>query len=417
MSYSIPQAVCKAQPFDSFYLYDQAAIFQATAQLKAAFPQATFLYSMKTNPNPHVAQAVVSQGFGVDAASAGEVQLAVKLGLPKAHIQYSAPGKTLQNIRDTIHQATLIADSFGEIDRIAQVAQELGLVADIGVRLHPDFSFDGGNAVPSKFGIDQSQFFAHLDALKALPTVKIVGIHCHLRSQELDGTRLDTYYRNLLSLAQQVQEALGYPLSFFNMGSGLGIPYGPEDQALDVEKLGHSVTHAMSQFKKVCPTTALYLETGRYAVGKAGYYVTRVLDKKVSRGETFVILHNTLNGFIRPSMALLVAGYGQGHPLPSNEPLFTSTDAFSFQAITHGTKPETVTLVGNLCTAADVVAKHITLPELSVGDLIVINNAGSYAAVVSPMQFSSQDKPAELFLQADGTVLTTLHHNGDVHHI
>lgn len=403
--FPVPESVCKAQPFDSFYLYDQATILKSTALLQESFPQVGFLYSMKTNPHPQVVETVLSQGFGVDAASVGEVMLGVKFGVEKARIQYSAPGKTAQMIADTIGCATLIADSLREVSLIDKIAQNLGIVAKIGVRIHPSFSFDGGAPSPSKFGIDEALFFAQLSQLQTLEHVKIVGIHCHLRSQELDSSALRAYYHNLLSLAHRVQAKLGYDLTFFNMGSGIGIPYAQGDTALDVKKLGHSLQSAMSQFQKACPNTALYLESGRYAVGKAGLYVTRVLDKKVSCGETFVILHNTLNGFIRPSMVHLVTAYAQGDALPGNEPLFTSKHAFSFHAITDGTTPETVTLVGNLCTATDVVAKHITLPELSVGDLIVINNAGSYAAVLSPMQFSSQEKPAELFLRQDGTVV------------
>ena len=147
------------------------------------------------------------------------------------------------------------------------------------------------------------------------------------------------------------------------------------------------------------------METGRYVVGKSGHYVVKVLDRKESMGTTFIILSNTLNGFIRPSLGQLVMGYAKDADPAGSEPLFTNRDAFQFIALTDERKQETVTLVGNLCTAADVIAKDISMPRLKQGDVIAITNAGSYGAVLSPMQFSSQTPPQQLLLRCDGTVV------------
>ena len=140
------------------------------------------------------------------------------------------------------------------------------------------------------------------------------------------------------------------------------------------------------------------IEVGRYAVGKSGIYVTKVMDRKVSCGKTYLILKNTLNGFIRPSLARLVCIYG-GAAAPC-EPLFTSEDAFEIRTLKEdGAEKETVTLVGNLCTAADVAAENVTMPRLDVGDVVIFTNAGNYGAVLSPAQFSSQARPAAGFLR------------------
>jgi len=124
----------------------------------------------------------------------------------------------------------------------------------------------------------------------------------------------------------------------------------------------------------------------------------------VSHGKTYIILKNTMNGFIRPSLAKMVLSYTNEVSPKGTEPLFTSRNAFSFITLKEGDEEETVTLVGNLCTSADVIAEDITLPRLEAGDLVVINNAGGYAAVLSPMQFSSQEKPSELFLTSKGDI-------------
>lgn len=132
-------------------------------------------------------------------------------------------------------------------------------------------------------------------------------------------------------------------------------------------------------------------------MGKNGIYVTKVLDKKFSRKKKYVILSNTLNGFVRPSMSKTVMKYASSSPMPY-EPFFTCEDAFQFKALTDRSDRETVNLVGNLCTAIDVIAEDISLPVLEKDDVIVITNAGAYASVLTPMQFSSQEKPPELFL-------------------
>lgn len=391
---------------DSFYLYDEGVIMEYTGRLRSDFPGVEFLYSIKCNPHPPVVKSVFGQGFGADAASLGEVLLAREQGLAAEKIYYSAPGKTEKDIARALGQCILIADSSSEVERIQKAAEVAGVTAKIGVRFNPSFGFGGGAGGPSKFGIDEDRALAALPGWKTLPNVEVAGIHVHLRSQELDAAVLAGYYEALFSLARRVQDALGRPLEFLNMGSGIGVQYGPEDPALDTAGLGKTVGALMDRFQTELPGTRILIEVGRYAVGKSGVYVTKVVDKKVSRGVTYVILKNTLNGFIRPSLARLVMGYAAEERPKGSEPLFTAPDAFGFHALAEEKREEeTVTLVGNLCTATDVVAQNITLPRLEVGDGVVITNAGSYAAVLSPMQFSAQTPPAQLFLTADGKVV------------
>ena len=243
--------------------------------------------------------------------------------------------------------------------------------------------------------------------INQLRNVEIIGMHIHLRSQELDFKLLEEYYEKILDLTVIFQNALGHDLHFVNMGSGIGLPYAQDDKALDTETLGKVTKELISNFKLKAPDIKVFIESGRYVVGKCGVYVTKVLDKKTSFGTTYVILNNTLNGFIRPSIAQLVMTYSSNESPAGSEPLFTAKNAFEIIPLTDEKETETVTLVGNLCTATDVVAKSIEVPILKCGDSVVITNAGSYAAVLSPKQFSSQVIPAELFLSVDGKVINT----------
>ncbi len=385
--------------YDSFYLYDESAILEHTGRLLEDLPGVEFLYSVKANPAPAVLKAVFSQGFGADAASLAEVERSAELGLPPEKICYSAPGKTEADIAAALPKAILVADSLGEVERIQAASAEADMRARIGIRINPDFSFGGGAGGPSKFGMDTDQAFAALPRWAELPNVEVVGLHVHLRSQELRADILEGYYRDMLGLARQFERALGRPLDFLNLGSGIGIPYAPDDTPLDTAALG-KVT---GELRRALPSTRILVEVGRYAVGLAGTFVTKVLDRKVSHGETFLILKNTLNGFMRPSLARMVMGHTDSPT--ATEPPFPAPDAFRFLPLSaHGGEEEIVTLVGSLCTAADIIAKNISLPRLEAGDGIAVTHAGSYAATLTPTAFSSQVPPAELFLTADGQV-------------
>lgn len=392
-----------AEKYDSFYLYDESCIISGVNTLKENFPQIEFLYSIKCNPNHHVLHSVFTQDFGADAASLGEVLLANEAGLTKDKIYYSAPGKTMEDIESAISRSILIADSLDEIKRIQMIASQAGITANIGIRINPDFSFCGNCGQPSKFGIDEEQaieFIRNHDC----KNVKITGIHVHLRSQELNTRILSDYYGKMLRLAEKFHSLCG-ELEYVNMGSGMGIQYSVNETPLDMKLLSADISSELDKFKVAHPNTKLIIETGRYAVGKSGVYVTKVVDRKVSRGKTYLILKNTLNGFIRPSLAVLVTHYAAQEGLAPSEPLFTGKDAFQFLTFKDNEPAELVTLAGNLCTATDVVAEDIMLPHLECGDCIAITNAGSYAAVLSPMQFATQEKPVEIFLTTDDKII------------
>ena len=392
-----------AERHRSFYIYRQSVIEDNIQALKSNFRNAQFLYSVKTNPFEPVLKTVVRQGLGFDAASLNEVLMGEKLGLAMDKIYYSAPGKTRDDIVGAAGRSIITADSLHELEMLQSVAKETGKKLDIGIRINPDFTLGSDSGVSSKFGIDIDILKDNIQWINSLNMLNITGIHVHSRSQELNRQTLAHYYENMLKLAVFVKENLAPGLKFINMGGGLGIPYSPGQQPLDIHSLGQSFDDMAEKFLEQIPGVKIFIESGRYIVGKAGTYVTTVLDKKVSMGKTYVILHNTLNGFIRPSLAMLVESYA-GDNLFGSEPLYTQKDAFEFSAPFSDGEAEKVTLCGNLCTATDVVAKDILLPALKPGDIITISNAGSYAAVLSPMQFTSLPAPAQIFFTSDGLI-------------
>ena len=391
--------------YDSFYIYDESVILKSIKELKENFEGIDFIYSLKTNPATQVCKTIYNKNIGADAASAREVIFSSEMGVSKEDIQYSAPAKTKKDIEQTVELSTIIADSINEVYLINEVAKDKGLNVNIGLRVNPNFSFDGLSGGPSKFGIDEDEIFKCLEDFKALSNLKVKGIHIHLRSQELNNDVIKGYYSKILDLAKRVSIALGENLEFVNMGSGIGIPYATSDVAVDVVTLGNDTKALVKDLRESLGNVRVIIETGRYLAGKSGNYVTKVLDIKKSMGTTFVMLNNTLNGFIRPSLVQLIVPYSDGGELKGSEPLFTSKNAFNATVLTDEKEKEIVTLAGNLCTATDVVLKNIELPVMKRGDIVVIDNAGSYAAVLSPMQFSWQTPPEQLFLTVNGEIV------------
>lgn len=392
-----------AKEHDSFYVYSEAEIEKSISALKRCFTGADILYSIKCNPNKNVLNAVFSRGLGADAASAAEVFAAREAGVSPKDIFYSAPGKSDGDIISTLHECVLIADSLDEVSRIDALLQARSERMNIGLRINPNFTFASDNGAASKFGTDESDTIAFLRE-NPCRNARISGIHIHLKSQETDAEVLARYYKNVLALARRIADEFG-PLEYVNMGSGIGVQYTDAAASLDLDVLGAATAGEYAALNARYPSTRLIIETGRYAVCKSGIYISRVMGRKMSHGKTYIILKNTLNAFMRPALARMIFKYCNECSPAGSEPLFSGADAFEFIAPYPERPCETVTLAGNLCTACDTMAEDITLPRVERGDIVLITNAGSYAAALSPMQFSSQGAVPEIFITKDGKVI------------
>ena len=378
------------------YVYEEDAIIKQCKELQSRMPQVHFLYSLKTNPFPEVVKTIATQGFGADAASAGEVFLAEKTGIHCDKIFYSAPGKTAEDISAAWGKCTFIADSFCELERLEQKAAEENTELQVGVRIHPKFSMHGNEAETSKFGIDEDLF---LHTAWEFPHLRVKGIHIHLQSQILDAECLSVYYRKCYELAERVHTLPGVDIRFINFGSGIGTVYDAEsERELDLEKLGETMKDLAFRNQKALKAQ-LYVETGRFVVCRAGTYFTPIVDKKVSCGKTYLIVKNAMNGFFRPTIAELLKQNTAAFPKVGQEPLYTSANQCQFRVLGKSERLETVDIAGNLCTALDVLAKDIVLPKAEIGDIIAVSNAGSYGYSLSPQAFSGQEAPGQYLIK------------------
>lgn len=379
------------------YIYSRDEIISNAEKLLSALPDVEFLYSIKANPFEPVVKLLAKRGFGSDSASAAEVQKSLDAGIDSGKIFFSSPGKTKDEILASYGKCVFVADSFSELSILERAASERGETLMVGVRLNPISGFSE-NEGPSKFGIDEEQFFSSRARFSDFPHLKIGGIHVHLRSQVLDSENLCEYYRNCFSLALRVQDFLGGEITFINFGSGIGTVYDSSSQShVDLKLISQTFSFLQEQNKNTL-SAKFYIESGRFLVCGAGKYYTPVVDIKESRGTKYLIVENAMNGFLRPALAELLKSATGKYPKQGFEPLFTCGGEVSVRVLGSSQKKEKVTVAGNLCTAQDVIGRNLILNKAEIGDLVEISNAGSYGYSLSPLLFSSFKAPEQILM-------------------
>lgn len=392
------------EPDTPFYVYDMRAIRERALALRKVLGDTSLLYSIKCNPNKTILRHLADMGLGMDAASRGEVLLARETGLGAEQILYSAPGKSVEDLRATLGLCTIVADSWGELARLQNLCASFGVCACAGLRASPAISFGGGafpdigQAGPDKFGVDEESLAEHMDLVRGLTHVRVRGLHVHVRSQVLSASALAGAFAHVACMARALGD-MGLELSFVNLGGGLGIAHGPHGD-LDLAELGEGLAKAVAPLRE--RALRVYLESGRYLVGEAGYFVTPILDIKESRGKTFVLAPGLLNHFLRASLAAFMQGLPlrEGFAGPA-EPLWSGPGIFTPRIIGKPVPGRVVTVCGTLCTANDVAARDVFLENVAVGNLLVFPRAGAYACSLSPHGFASHIPCAELVWPAD----------------
>jgi diaminopimelate decarboxylase len=193
---------------------------------------------------------------------------------------------------------------------------------------------------------------------------------------------------------------MNWDLSFIDFGGGFGVPYSKIDKPINWGALQPRIQALINSKKFISKDRVrLIVESGRFLVSEAGIFLTKIVDVKESRGQKFVIVHGGLNGFLRPSLMNAFGQIAPGKIDKPLEPLFTSLNAFEPSIPANIGKPlELVSVVGNLCTSMDSIAKDVYLPNPQVGDIVCINNAGAYSFTLSPYDFAGHPHPREIYI-------------------
>jgi len=367
------------------FLYGADRIAGQVARFRNAFPGVALHYAVKANPHGPLLALLDTLVNGFDLASAGELHLLeANAGLARP-VSFAGPGKRDEELRTAIAKGvTINLESEGEADRALAIAAELGRTPKLAVRVNPPFALKGAGmkmgGLASQFGVDAARVPALVRGLVAAGA-DWRGFHIYAGSQVLRAEALVEAQSASVALAADLAHQAGIAPAEVNLGGGFGIPYAAGDHALDVEAVGKALSATLVDRPAVLADTAFALELGRWLVGEAGVYLTRVLDRKESGGTTFLVTDGGLHH-------VLAATGNFGQRLRRNYPIANATR--------FGEEPcEEVTVTGCLCTPLDLLGDEVLLPRTQVGDLIAVFCAGAYGLSASPQAFLSQPAAAE----------------------
>jgi diaminopimelate decarboxylase len=372
-----------------FYAYDREEISARVHELRTLLPEGVCLhYAMKANPMPAVVEHLAKRVDGLDVASLGELQIALDAGAAPSTISFAGPGKRDAELRGAVAAGvTVNLESEGETERVAALGRSLGVRPRVAVRVNPDFELKasgmrmGGGAKP--FGVDAERVPALLRRIGELD-LDFLGLHIFSGSQSLRVDNLIEAQNATFALAQRLSESCPSPMRTLNIGGGFGIPYFPGEQRLDLTPVAENLALRVDEVRRHLDRPEVVIELGRYLVGEAGAYVCEVIDRKVSRDQTFLVTNGGLHHH-------LAASGNFGQVLRKNYPVVLANRM-------DGPERETVSVVGPLCTPLDLLADKVQLPRAEVGDLIAVLQSGAYGRSASPLGFLSHPQPAEILV-------------------
>jgi len=369
-----------------FYAYDQRLVAERVALLREHLPPEVKLhYAVKANPMPELVSHLAGLVDGLDVASAGELRVALDAGADPAEISFAGPGKQESELEQSVAAGILLnVESAREVRALAKIVKQLGRPARVAVRVNPDFELKasgmkmGGG--PKQFGVDAEQVPELLSEIGALG-LGFEGFHIYTGSQNLRAEAICEAERKSFELAVALAKHAPAPVQVLNIGGGFGIPYFPGDKRLDLAPIGSNLRALVAEAKRALPKAKLVVELGRYLVGEAGIYVCRVIDRKVSRGEIFLVTDGGLHQH-------LAASGNFGQVIRKNYPVAIGNKV-------RGDRREIASVVGPLCTPLDLLAERMELAEAQPGDLVVVFQSGAYGLTASPTAFLSHPAPAE----------------------
>ncbi|WP_420474440.1 pyridoxal-dependent decarboxylase, exosortase A system-associated [Noviherbaspirillum sp. ST9] len=372
-----------------FYAYDRAAMTDRVALLRRHLPEQVHLhYAMKANPMPAVVQHMSKLVDGIDVASGNELRVALDAGMNPDRISFAGPGKSDAELSSAIAAGIVInLESESEMERLAQIGTRLGIQPRVAVRVNPDFELKssgmkmGGG--PKQFGVDAERV---PDMLRRIGELQLDfhGFHIFSGSQNLKAASIQEAHEKTFALAIRLAAHAPRPVRLLNIGGGFGVPYFPGEERLDVAAIGENLTRLLPDVQRQLPEAIVVIELGRYFVAEAGVYVARVVDRKVSRGQVFLVTDGGLHHHLSAS-----GNFGQ--VIRKNYPVVIGNRV-------RGEEREVVSVVGPLCTPLDLLADQMEMAKADVGDLVVVFQSGAYGLTASPSAFLSHPAALEVLV-------------------
>ncbi len=399
----------------SAYLYDVGVAAANAHALRAALPEwAEVFYAMKANsfppvldalltghPNPSPPGGAPTGVHGFDVASAREVALAVdathRLGLPgSARMVASGPGKSVSLLAALVDAGVEVVnvESVGELYRLNQVAARAGRVVDVALRVNPARvplagSLSTGSlqmgGTPSAFGIPEADVPTALAVATRLPWLDVVGFHAHAVSHNLDALAHLAYVQWCLDFAARTAARAGIDLRMVDVGGGFGVPFEPDrrgERPFDLDTFADGMARMPTPYG-----VRVVFEPGRWLVADCGWYAAEVTDVKHAYGTDFAVLRGGIHHFQLPTSWEIVHNFA-----------VVGVDDWRLPGPRPGVADGPVTLVGELCTPEDTLARDVTVRELRAGDVVVFPMAGAYGYEFAMHNFLGHPLPDRVVL-------------------
>lgn len=379
-----------AQHGTPFHIYDEQAIRENAQRLNAAFawaPEFKEYFAVKATPNPYILKVLREEGFGADCSSLPELILAEKARILEENIMFTSNDTPAEEYKKARDMWAII--NLDDISHVEYLEKHAGIPEIISFRYNPGALREGGNTIigkpeDAKYGLTKEQLFRAYEMVREKGATRF-GLHTMIISNELNPDYFIETAHMMFDLAIELKEKIGIRLEFVNFGGGIGIPYRPEQEPVDLEYIGEAVRKAYEA--KIIPNgldpLRICLECGRVITGPYGYLVTRALHKKDTH-KNYVGLDASMSDLMRPGL------YGAYHHITvvgkEDQP-----------------KDHIYDVTGSLCENNDKFAVDRQLPQVDIGDLVVIHDTGAHGHAMG-FNYNGKLRHAELLLKADGSV-------------
>ena len=373
------------------FIYDLPALHKHVQTITASLPaNCDMYYAMKANSETSILAALSEDVTGFEVASQGEI--AKGLAHKSAqHIIFGGPGKTDEELAYAVDQGIqrIHVESIYELQRLNALLATRQQQMNVLLRVNLAGPFPNATlhmaGRPTQFGISEEQIDSAIALALELPYIQLEGFHFHSISNNLDAQLHVEMMRLYFQKAKTWAHQHGFTLHHLNLGGGIGVNYADLTQQFDWQTFVDGFHQVIDD--EAMHEVSLNFECGRYLVAHIGYYVTEVLDIKRVHQAYYVILKGGTQQFRLP------VSWQHNHPF---EIYPVSHNPYAFERISVAQKP--VTFVGQLCTPKDVLAKDITVPSLTTGDVIIFNYAGAYGWSISHHDFLSHPHPTFIYL-------------------
>lgn len=371
------------------FVYDNNIVGAQVARFKGAMADGVALhYSVTANPYQPLLEFLSRYIDGFRIVSLGELKRLQAAALDGIPMNFAGPGKLHGELEAAVAAgATISIESEGEAVRTIRAGEKVGVQPRVSVRVTPPFAIEQGGvsigARASPFGVDAERV-PPLVAGLVEAGVAWRGLHMFAGAQCLDAEALAEVHRVTIAHAGDIAEEIGLPVPELNLGSGFDVACRPGDEPLDIDYVALALNRTLCAAPRLLATTRFTIELGRWLVGECGVYLTRVVDRSESCGQTFI----TTDG---GGHHLIGATGGLGERSGANFPIAVAS---RFGAPVE----EEVTVTGCLCTPFDVLGDDVSLPRVEEGDLIAVFCAGAYGLSASPQAWESRPLAREMLV-------------------